>query len=77
MPGVAHTFGSALFKEIHFSLDHVRNTGPARAAAEVRGVLAHEAVHCFQHTGAGVPCPGGLGEGIAGAPLPPSPQRPR
>ena len=66
MPGVAHTFGSAIYKEIHLSLDHIQNCA-ARAADEVRGVLAHEMVHCFQYTGVGVPFPGGLGEGIAGA----------
>ena len=66
MPGVAHTFGSDIYKEIHFSLDHIRNSAP-RARDEILGVLTHEVVHCFQFTGQGAPCPGGLGEGIAGA----------
>lgn len=66
MPGVAHTFGSELFKEIHFSLDHIRNSAP-RARDEILGVLTHEVVHCFQHTGKDVAFPGGLGEGVAGA----------
>jgi hypothetical protein len=65
MPGVAHTFGSDLFKEIHFSLDHVQNSA-SRARDEILGVLTHEVVHCFQHTGKGVHCPGGLVEGVAG-----------
>lgn len=33
-------------------------------AYEIRGVLVHELVHCFQHNGRGA-CPGGLVEGIA------------
>ena len=68
MPGVAHTFGSDAAMEIHFSLDHIKNSA-ARAQDEIRGVLVHEVVHCFQFTGVGVAFPGGLGEGIAGASL--------
>lgn len=67
MPGVAHTFGSELFKEIHFSLDHIKNCAP-RARDEINGVLTHEAVHCFQYTGKEKHYPTGLGEGIAGVP---------
>ena len=66
MPGVAHTFGSDIYKEIHFSLDHIANS-VARARDEILGVLTHEVVHCFQFTGKDAPCPGGLGEGVAGA----------
>ncbi len=66
MPGVAHTFGSDIYKEIHFSLDHIKNS-EARAKDEILGVLTHEMVHCFQFTGVDTPFPGGLGEGIAGA----------
>ena len=66
MPGVAHTFGSDAAKEIHFSLDHIANSA-RRARDEIMGVLVHEAVHCFQHTGRGKQYPVGLGEGIAGA----------
>lgn len=33
-------------------------------AYEIRGVLVHELVHCFQYNGKGS-CPGGLVEGIA------------
>jgi hypothetical protein len=68
MDGVAYTFGSDIYKEIHFSLDHIKNSG-ARAKDEIQGVLVHEMVHCFQHDGSkkGVHCPGGLVEGVAGA----------
>ena len=67
MDGVAHTFGSDINKEIHFSLDHIRNSA-ARAKDEIHGVIVHEMVHCFQHDGAknGGHCPGGLVEGVAG-----------
>lgn len=67
MEGVAYTFGSEIYKEIHFSLDHIKNS-EARAKDEILGVLTHEMVHCFQFTGKGVAFPGGLGEGIAGEP---------
>ena len=67
MPGVAHTLGSDIYKEIHFSLDYIKNT-PPRAKDEIQGVLVHEMVHCFQHDGSknGKHCPGGLVEGVAG-----------
>ncbi|KJZ79196.1 hypothetical protein HIM_01347 [Hirsutella minnesotensis 3608] len=67
MPGVAYTTGTELdpdHKEIHCSLGYVERIPPARAAAEVAGVLLHELVHCFQHSGRGT-CPGGLVEGVA------------
>ena len=64
MPGVAHTFGSPTTKEIHFSLDHIRNS-QSRAKDEILGVLVHEMVHCYQYNGQGK-TPGGLIEGIAG-----------
>ncbi|KAG5652921.1 hypothetical protein H0H81_003064 [Sphagnurus paluster] len=63
MEGVAHTTGSKHAKEIHFSLDYILNTAK-RAADEIRGVLTHEVVHCFQYN-AQDSCPGGLIEGIA------------
>lgn len=66
MPGVAHTFGSASHKEIHFSLDHINNSS-ARAKDEIMGVLVHEVVHCYQYDGKGT-APGGFIEGLAGAP---------
>ena len=64
MSGVAHTFGSSTHKEIHFSLDHIRNS-ESRARDEILGVLVHEMVHCFQYNGCGR-APGGLIEGVAG-----------
>ena len=64
MDGVAYTFGSEIYKEIHFSLDHIRNS-ESRAKDEILGVLVHEMVHCYQYNGQGK-CPGGLIEGIAG-----------
>lgn len=64
MPGVAHTTGSSIYKEIHFSLDHIVNCA-SRAKDEILGVLTHEVVHCFQYNGKGT-APGGLIEGIAG-----------
>ncbi|KAI0784924.1 plant basic secretory protein [Abortiporus biennis] len=63
MPGVAHTFGSDNYKEIHFSLDWIKQC-EARAPHEINGVLVHEMVHCFQYNGKGK-APGGLIEGIA------------
>lgn len=68
MDGVAYTKGSDLdddHKEIHFSTRHILNS-KARAADEIRGVVTHEMVHCFQYNAKGT-CPGGLIEGIAGA----------
>ncbi|KAI0684756.1 plant basic secretory protein [Cytidiella melzeri] len=66
MDGVAYTFGSDTHKEIHFSLNHIKNS-TARAKQEIHGVLVHEMVHCFQHDGSknGGRCPGGLVEGVA------------
>ncbi|KAF9056004.1 hypothetical protein BJ165DRAFT_466498 [Panaeolus papilionaceus] len=63
MAGVAHTLGSKTHKEIHFSLDHIRNS-QKRAREEIMGVLVHEVVHCYQFNAKGT-CPGGLIEGIA------------
>ena len=64
MEGVAHTFGTQSHKEIHFSLDHIVNS-KNRAREEIRGVLVHEVVHCYQYNALDT-CPGGLIEGIAG-----------
>jgi len=61
--GVAYTFGSHTEKEIHLSLNHIKNS-EARARDEILGVLIHEAVHCFQYNAKDT-CPGGLIEGIA------------
>ncbi|KAG6843386.1 hypothetical protein H0H87_005146 [Tephrocybe sp. NHM501043] len=63
MPGVAHTTGNTHHKEIHYSLEYIHDTR-ARARDEIRGVLTHEAVHCFQYNAEGM-CNGGLIEGIA------------
>lgn len=75
MPGVAYTKGSDLdddHKEIHFSLRYINGikkapdgaNGDITGAYEIKGVLVHELVHCFQYNGKGH-CPGGLVEGIA------------
>jgi len=63
MDGVAYTTGSHTVKEIHFACQHIVNCAD-RCADEIRGVLVHEVVHCYQYNGEGV-CPGGLVEGIA------------
>jgi len=72
MGGVAHTSGSDTVKEIHFSCQHIVNCAN-RCADEIRGVLVHEVVHCFQYNDQNT-CPGGLIEGVAGnitfSPLP-------
>ncbi|KAG7099768.1 hypothetical protein E1B28_001580 [Marasmius oreades] len=63
MEGVAYTCGSASEKEIHLSLDHIKNS-EARAKEEILGVITHEIVHCYQYD-ARKTCPGGLIEGFA------------
>lgn len=66
--GVAYTTGSELdddHKEIHFSLDYIRSIAPQeRQRDEIKGVLVHEMVHCWQGNGGGE-APSGLIEGIA------------
>lgn len=66
MDGVAYTTGGDCpnSSEIHFSLEHIRNTASERQGHEIRGVLLHEMVHCVQYNGIGT-CNGGLIEGIA------------
>lgn len=67
MGGVAYTTGSDLdndHKEIHFNLGYIAGLSKERYTHEITGVLTHELVHCYQHTGYGS-CPGGLIEGIA------------
>ena len=68
LDGVAYTTGTELdsdHKEIHLSLDYIhKNIALSRKAAEIRGVLTHEMVHCLQYNGHDT-CPGGLIEGIA------------
>lgn len=76
--GVAYTTATELdndHKEIHLSLSYIHtSTRKADPAAELRGVLTHELVHCYQHTAppaaSGAPAahrrpPGGLIEGVA------------
>ncbi|KAK9462865.1 uncharacterized protein V1516DRAFT_671342 [Lipomyces oligophaga] len=62
MDGVAHTTGSSTKKEIRFSLNYVKACRGNES--EIKGVLVHEAVHCWQNNGLGT-APGGLVEGIA------------
>lgn len=64
MDGVAHTMGSDIYKEIHFSLEWIAQHAH-RAKDEIQGVLVHEMVHCYQHDGNGT-CPTGFTEGVAG-----------
>ena len=68
MGGVAYTKGTELdndHKEIHFSLDYIKNhIAKERQEKEIQGVLVHEMVHCWQWNAKGT-CPGGLIEGIA------------
>jgi len=64
MEGVAYTTGSETSKEIHFACQHIVNCAD-RCADEIRGVLVHEVVHCYQYNGQDL-CPHGLIEGIAG-----------
>ncbi|KAK6958034.1 hypothetical protein Daesc_000827 [Daldinia eschscholtzii] len=68
MDGVAYTTGSDLdpdHKEIHFSLRYIASISPSsRYPAEIRGVLLHELVHCYQWNGRGR-APAGLIEGVA------------
>ena len=66
MEGVAYTFGTDKHKEIHFSLDYIKNSAVKCARDEIMGVLVHEVVHCYQYDACAT-CPGGLIEGIAGA----------
>jgi hypothetical protein len=73
--GVAYTNGTDIdddHKEIHFSLSYINHVcnNNADPLSELKGVLTHELVHCYQHTtppnSKDVPGPpGGLIEGIA------------
>lgn len=67
MEGVAYTTGTDLdndHKEIHFSVEYIKNIDVSRRKHEIMGVLTHEMVHCFQWNAKGT-CNGGLIEGIA------------
>jgi hypothetical protein len=67
MGGVAYTTGKDLdddHKEIHFSTDYINGVPESRQKEEMRGVIVHEMVHCWQQNAHGT-APGGLIEGIA------------
>ncbi|KAL9057092.1 MAG: hypothetical protein Q9162_002526 [Coniocarpon cinnabarinum] len=69
--GVAYTTGMRLdndHKEIHLSTKHAAKMADNDYAYEIRGVIVHEMVHCWQWNGAPDEdrgAPGGLIEGIA------------
>lgn len=71
MDSVAYTTGSPLdndHKEIHLSISYFTRpdliADQSRANEELRGVLVHELVHCFQYNANGT-APGGFIEGMA------------
>jgi hypothetical protein len=67
LEGVAYTTGLDLdadHKEIHLSTNYIEYVPEARQKEEIMGVLVHEMVHCWQHSGFGK-APQGLIEGVA------------
>ncbi|KAF2034277.1 BSP-domain-containing protein, partial [Setomelanomma holmii] len=67
MDGVAYTTGLDLdddHKEIHLSTKYIESVPESRQKEEILGVLVHEMVHCWQHSGFGT-APAGLTEGVA------------
>ena len=67
MGGVAYTTGLAIdddHKEIHLSTKYLSHIPESRQKEEIMGVLVHEMVHCWQHSGFGS-APVGLTEGVA------------
>jgi hypothetical protein len=67
MDGVAYTTGLDIdqdHKEIHLSTNYLEMIPESRQKEEIMGVLVHEMVHCWQHSGFGT-APGGLIEGVA------------
>lgn len=67
MDGVAYTTGRDFdddHKEIHLSTRYISHVPESRQKEEILGVLVHEMVHCWQHSGFGS-APGGLIEGVA------------
>ncbi|KAH7084202.1 peptidase of plants and bacteria-domain-containing protein [Paraphoma chrysanthemicola] len=67
MEGVAYTTGLDLdddHKEIHLSTKYIEFVPESRQKEEILGVLVHEMVHCWQHSGFGT-APVGLTEGVA------------
>ncbi|KAH9870955.1 hypothetical protein J1614_006529 [Plenodomus biglobosus] len=67
MDGVAYTTGRDIdddHKEIHFNTRYIAQIPESRQKDEIMGVLVHEMVHCWQHSGYGS-APVGLTEGVA------------
>lgn len=67
MEGVAYTTGLDIdedHKEIHLSTKYIEYVPESRQKEEIMGVLVHEMVHCWQHSGFGK-APSGLIEGVA------------
>ncbi|KAI4910148.1 hypothetical protein J4E90_007579 [Alternaria incomplexa] len=67
MDGVAYTTGLDLdddHKEIHLNTSYISHVPESRQKEEILGVLVHEMVHCWQHSGFGS-APTGLTEGVA------------
>jgi hypothetical protein len=67
MDGVAYTTGRDIdddHKEIHINTKYISHVPESRQKEEIMGVLVHEMVHCWQHSGFGS-APVGLTEGIA------------
>ncbi|KAF2821113.1 BSP-domain-containing protein [Ophiobolus disseminans] len=67
LEGVAYTTGLELdddHKEIHFSTQHIMRIPESQQKEETLGVIVHEMVHCWQHSGFGT-APVGLTEGVA------------
>jgi hypothetical protein len=67
LEGVAYTTGLDIdqdHKEIHLSTNYIEFVPETRQKEEIMGVLVHEMVHCWQHSGFGK-APQGLIEGVA------------
>lgn len=67
MDGVAYTTSLEIdddHKEIHLSTKYIERQSESRQEEEIMGVLVHEMVHCWQHSGLGS-APVGLTEGVA------------
>ncbi|CAG5153440.1 uncharacterized protein ALTATR162_LOCUS3177 [Alternaria atra] len=67
MDGVAYTTGRDLdddHKEIHLNTSYISHVPESRQKEEIMGVIVHEMVHCWQHSGFGS-APTGLTEGVA------------
>jgi hypothetical protein len=67
MDGVAYTTGRDIdddHKEIHLNTRYIGHVSESRQKEEIMGVLVHEMVHCWQHSGFGS-APVGFTEGVA------------